>query len=81
MELVPDSWIVDHASTGVTWTYRTAPTDSGTTLSLGYAISTGVRLVDSVLDRVFRSQERQLDMMLASNKHAIEAQGEADSGR
>lgn len=74
-ELVPNERIVDHASTGVTWTYTTTPEGSGTTLSLGYAISTRVRVANKILDRIFRNQEQQFDKMLASYKQAIEALG------
>ncbi|MFC8501318.1 SRPBCC family protein [Pedococcus sp. NPDC057267] len=72
-ELVPGSRIVDHASTGVDWTYAMAPQDGGTALTLGYAISTGAAIVDRALDHVFGNQERQLDRMLANYKQLIEA--------
>jgi hypothetical protein len=72
-ELVPGSRIVDHASTGVDWTYAVASQNGGTALSLGYAISTGAPMADRVLDHVFRNQEHQLDRMLANCKQLIEA--------
>jgi hypothetical protein len=65
--------IVDHTTTGMVWTYTTAPDAAGTTLTLSYAISTRLAAANWVLDHVFGDQDHQLDLMLAHFKAAIEA--------
>lgn len=72
-EYVPNERIVDHMSTGVTWTYTTAPDETGTLLSLACEVSSKVPLVDKVEDALFWKGDRDLDKFLAAYKHAIEA--------
>jgi len=72
-ECIPNKRIVDHVSTGVTWTYTTEPNPTGTTLSLAFAITTKVPLANKVLNWAFSSQKRQLDKMLASYQKALQA--------
>lgn len=72
-EFVAGQRIVDHASTGVTWTYTTTPEGEGTRLSLGYQIDTPLPAVNGILDRVFGNQVPQLDTMLVAYKHLIES--------
>ena len=72
-EYIPNQRIVDRASTGVTWTYTTEPDPSGTTLYLAFAITTKLPLANKVLNRVFSSQGRQLERMLANYRSAIQA--------
>ncbi|GAA4405522.1 hypothetical protein GCM10023168_19300 [Fodinibacter luteus] len=72
-EFVPNRRIVDRASTGVTWTYRTEPDPTGTTLYLAFAITTKLPLGNRILNRAFRSQGRQLEKMLTTYQEAIQA--------
>lgn len=72
-QFVPNQRIVDRASTGVTWTYTTEPDPTGTTLSLAFAITTNLPRANKVLNRVFRSQGRQLEKMLVNYQQAIQA--------
>ncbi len=72
-EYVPNERIVDRMSTGVTWTYTTAPDETGTLLSLACEVSSKVPLVDKVEDALFWKGDRDLDKYLAAYKHAIEA--------
>ena len=65
--------IVDRMSTGVTWTYRTAPDETGALLSLACEVSSKVPLVDKVEDALFWKGDRDLDKYLAAYKRAIEA--------
>jgi SAM-dependent methyltransferase len=70
---VPDERIVDHTSTGMTWTFVTQPDATGTTLTIGYAITTRLGTANWILDHAFGNQDRQLDAMLANFKAAIQA--------
>jgi uncharacterized protein YndB with AHSA1/START domain len=72
-EYVPNERIVDHSSTGVTWTYTTVPDETGTMLSLGCEVFSKVPLVDKVEDALSWKGDRDLDKWLAAYKHAIEA--------
>lgn len=72
-ECVPCERIVDHTTTGMLWTYTTAPDATGTTLSLSYTVSTRQTAANWVLDHVVGDQGSQLDAMLAHFKAAIEA--------
>ena len=74
-ECVPEERIVDRTSTGMRWTYVTQPDATGTTLSIAYAICTSLAVANWILDHAFGNQERQLDVMLANFKAAIEAPG------
>jgi hypothetical protein len=71
-QCVPCERIVDHTTTGMVWTYTTAPDATGTTLSLSYAISTRLAAANWILDHAFGDQSSQLDAMLAHFKAAIE---------
>jgi hypothetical protein len=73
VQYVPNQRIVDRASSGVTWTYTTEPDPSGTTLRLAFAITTKLPWANSVLNRVFSSQGRQLETMVANHREAIHA--------
>lgn len=72
-EYVPNERFVDHSSTGVTWTYTTAPDETGTMLSLACEVSSKVPVVDKVEDALFWKGDRELDKWLAAYKRAIEA--------
>lgn len=72
-EYMPNERIVDHSSTGVTWTYTTAPDETGTTLSLACEVFSKVPLVDKVEDALSWKGDRDLDKWLAAYKRAIEA--------
>lgn len=72
-EYVPNERIVDHSSTGPTWTFTFQPDSTGTTVSLGFEYSTRVPLMDKVVDRVAWHGDRDLDETLQSLKAAIES--------
>ena len=72
-ECIPNKRVVDRASTGVTWANTNEQKPTGTTLSLAFAITTRMPLADKALNRVFSSQERQL------NKNAGQLQRGAPS--
>ena len=72
-EYIPNERIVDHAWVGPVWIYTFEPDQTGTTLSLAFEWSTKVPLADEVIDRVSWDGDRDLDVMLANLKKAIEA--------
>ena len=64
---------MDRASTGGVFTYTFEPGDpTGTTLSLAFGWF-GVPIVGGVLDRVSWDGDRDLDLVLANIKKAIES--------
>ena len=72
-EYIPNERIVDRANTGGVFTYTVAPTDpTGTTLSLAFGWSSPVPFVAEALDRVSWNGDRDLDLMLANVKEAVE---------
>lgn len=71
-ECVPNERIVDHSSTGPVWTWTFAPDETGTTLTLAFAMSTKLPLADKVIDRVSWNGDRDIDTILASMKNGIE---------
>jgi hypothetical protein len=72
-EYVPNELIVDRASTGGVFTYTFEPGDpTGTTLSLAFGWF-GVPIVGGMLDRVSWDGDRDLDLVLANIKKAIES--------
>jgi len=71
-EYVPNERIVDRASAGGVWTYTFEPDATGTTLSMAFGWSSKVPLVGEVVDRVSWDGDRDLDLMLANLKKAIE---------
>jgi len=64
---------VDHANTGRVWTSTFEPDETGTTLSLAFGWSSKVPLVGDVIDRVAWNGDKDLDLMLANLKKAIES--------
>jgi uncharacterized protein YndB with AHSA1/START domain len=71
-EYVPNERIVDHASVGGVWTYDFAPDETGTTLAVSFGWSSKVPLIGELMDKVGWDGDRDLDLMLASLKKAIE---------
>jgi hypothetical protein len=71
-EYVSNERIVDRANTGGVFTYTFEPDETGTTLSLGFGWSSKVPLVAEVVDRVSWNGDRDLDLVLANIKKAIE---------
>ncbi len=72
-EYIPNERIVDHASAGGVWTYTFEPAEpAGTTLSLAFGWSSKVPLVGELIDRVSWDGDRDLDLVLANMKKAIE---------
>jgi hypothetical protein len=72
-QYVPNELIVDRASTGGGFTYTFEPADpSGTTLSLAFG-GFNVPLVGEMIDRVSWNGDRDLDLVLANLKKAIES--------
>lgn len=71
-EYVPNERIVDHADMGGVWTLTFKPDEDGTTLSLAFGWSSKVPFLGEVLDRVTWNGDRDLDLMLANIKKAIE---------
>lgn len=72
-EFVPNERIVDRASTGGVWTCTFEPADpSGTTLSMSFGWSSPIPLVAGAVDRLSWDGDRDLDVMLANVKRAIE---------
>jgi uncharacterized protein YndB with AHSA1/START domain len=72
-EYVPNERIVDHANTGGVWTSTFEPDETGTTLTMAFGWSSKVPLVGDVLDRVGWNGDKDLDLMLANLKKAIES--------
>jgi len=73
-EYIPNERIVDHASVGGVWTYTFESAEpKGTTLSLAFGWSSKVPLVGQVIDRVSWDGDRDLDLVLAAMKKAIES--------
>jgi hypothetical protein len=72
-EYVPNELIVDHASTGGVFTYTFEPAEpSGTTLSLAFGWL-DVPLVGDLIDKVSWDGDRDLDLVLANIKKALES--------
>lgn len=72
-EYVPNERIVDHASQGGAWTYTFEPDETGTTLTMAFGWSSKVPFVGEVLDRISWDGDKDLDLMLANLKKAIES--------
>jgi hypothetical protein len=72
VEYVPNERIVDRANTGGVFSYAFEPDETGTTLSLGFGWLTKVPLVGELVDRVSWNGDRDLDVVLANIKKAIE---------
>lgn len=71
-ECVPNERIVDHSSTGPTWTFTFEPDATGTTLTLAFEYSMKVPLVGKAVDALAWNGDRDIDAMLASYKREIE---------
>ncbi|HYN28778.1 MAG TPA: SRPBCC family protein [Dermatophilaceae bacterium] len=71
-EYVPNERIVDHSSTGPTWTFTFEPDPTGTTLTLAYEYSLKVPLVGKAVDALAWNGDRDIDAMLAYYKREIE---------
>jgi hypothetical protein len=72
-EYVPNERIVDHANLGGAWIYTFEPDDAGTTLSMAFGWSSTIPFVGEVADRVGWNGDRDLDLVLANIKKAIES--------
>ncbi len=72
-EYIPNERIVDHANVGGVWTYTFEPDEAGTTLSMAFGWSSNVPFVGEVADRIGWSGDRDLDLVLANIKKAIES--------
>ncbi len=72
-EYVPNERFADrNADAGTSWTFTVAPDETGTTLGMGFAISSRVPLLDKVEDRLSWDGDSDLDTMLTIFKKAIE---------
>jgi hypothetical protein len=72
-EYVPNERIVDrNADAGTAWTFTVEPDETGTTLGMGFAISSRVPLLAKAEDVVSWDVDRDLDTMLTLFKKAIE---------
>ena len=72
-EYVPNERIVDrNADAGTSWSFTVEPADTGTTLGMGFAMSSKVPLLDKVEDRLSWDGDSDLDTMLALFQKAIE---------
>ncbi len=72
-EYVPNERIVDHTSSGLTWTYGLEPEGTGTKLTLSGALADRPRALAQAADAVVWNGDEDLDKMLAAFKQAIEA--------
>ncbi|GAA1467387.1 hypothetical protein GCM10017607_24910 [Microbacterium thalassium] len=72
-EFVPNVKIVDHTTTGVTWTYTVAMDGSGTKLGLRGDVTNPVPGLAKIEDSIAWDGEEDLDKMLATYKESIEA--------
>ena len=72
-DYVPNERIVDHSSTGVTWTHTFEPHGTATTLSLEVEVSSPVPFLDKIEVKVFSKGESDLDTWLGNIKKAIES--------
>ena len=77
-DYLPNMRIVDHSSTGPTWTWTFQPAGSGTTLTLRFDWATKAPMVDKVVDRFGWHGDRDLEAILANLKHTIEGDGATD---
>jgi uncharacterized protein YndB with AHSA1/START domain len=71
-DYVPNERIVDHSSTGVTWTYTFEPDETATALALKVEVSSPVPYLDKIEVKVFSKGESDLVTWLGSIKKAIE---------
>ncbi len=72
-EYVPNERIVDrNAEAGTSWAFTVRPDETGSTLSMGFTMSSKVPLLDKVEDRLSWDGDGDLDSMLALFKKAIE---------
>ena len=71
-DYVPNERIVDHSSTGVTWTHTFEPHENVTTLSLEVEVSRPVPSLDNLEVTLFSKGESDLVIWLGSIKKAIE---------
>lgn len=73
VEYVANERLVDrNADAGTSWTFTVAPDDTGTTLGMGFAMSSKVPLLDKLEDRLSWDGDGDLDTMLTLFKAAIE---------
>jgi uncharacterized protein YndB with AHSA1/START domain len=72
-EYVPNQRIVDRAGPGGVWTSTFEPDETGTKLSLAFGWAGRFSFVGETMDRFSWDGDRDLDLMLASIKKAIEA--------
>ncbi|WES63099.1 SRPBCC family protein [Microbacter sp. GSS18] len=65
--------IVDHASTGMSWTFETAAEGPATRLTVSFAPETRSGVINAILDRTATSEEPQLEAMVEAYRDAIES--------
>ena len=71
-EYVRNERIVDKANTGGVWTFTFAPDETGTTLTGSFGWAGKVAFMGEVMDKFGWNGDRDLDVMLANLKKAIE---------
>jgi len=71
-QYIPNERIVDHVSTGATWTFITTQDSDGTTLSLAFAFTSKWPLANKIISWLLPTQDRQLDRMLANYRQEIQ---------
>ena len=71
-EYVPNQRIVDHSSTGPTWTFTSNRTRRARPWRWRYAYSLKVPLVGKAVDALAWDGDRDIDAMLAYYKREIE---------
>lgn len=74
-EYLPNERIVDHVSTGATWTFITTPDSTGTTLTLAFTFTTKWPFANTVINWLLPTQDQQFDRMLANYRQALQGAG------
>lgn len=72
-EYVPNERISDHANTGGVWTFTFEPDETGTNLTGSFGWDSKVPFVGDLMDRFGWNGDRDLDLVLANLKKAIES--------
>ena len=72
-EYVPNERIVDHANAGGVWTATFEHEDGGTKLTMSFGWASSIPFVGELMDWVGWNGDRDLDVMLANLKKAIES--------
>ena len=72
-EYVPNERFTDrNPDANTAWTFTVEPDETGTTMSIAFAFSSKVPLLDNVEDRIYWDGDHDLDTMLTLFKKAIE---------